>query len=156
MAYLNEHLALSAEARLTFAGRPEKRLFWDSSAFIYRLVTLAERERGGFSGNALLGGSWFQQKVWDEIRRSGERLDLTITEVARPGFAVREEWNPKMDWLIRACLRLPVYGWIGRAKHQLISSKPDENVVYMGNLEQLFLPNLTYDHANLLYFGPVV
>ena len=77
---------------------------------------------------------------------AGRNLQALV-EIARSWGAVKYEWNKKMNYLAEVRLITDCYVWEGPAKFQSITGQ--SNVLFMGNSNQIFLPNLTGDHAKI-------
>ncbi|MGB0931798.1 MAG: hypothetical protein ACPGVB_13535, partial [Chitinophagales bacterium] len=80
-------------------------------------------------------------------------------------LAVKTEWNPQMDHICIGELIHPAYAWQGRCRYQPLSDA-SSNVLLMGGLNQIYLPNLldkdangnyksSSDYVHLVYMGPV-
>ena len=153
------------------ASPDEKEAFWTPpqkflllpKVQLYRLVTLADVNRG-FRGNELFRSPWwYPRETFRELSRMAQSLNLPLPEVARTHLAVREAWNPLMDYLCIIELTKPAWVWRGPIRYQ--PQDDERRIFYMGGLDQVYLPNLDgasedtgsnrSDYAFIVHFGRV-
>ena len=138
MPTLNSRGTLPSDIRSTFRGSPEATTFRPGERFC-RFVTRGE--------NSLEGPWWVRQDEMSRLEAHARRLGLPIQEVARARMAVREAWSSRMDFLVTARLLCSAVGWVGKTRHQnLADTGPLRNVSYIGDGEQVYLPNLLCDN----------
>ncbi|WP_116127017.1 hypothetical protein [Lewinella sp. IMCC34183] len=136
---LNEDFTPPTSAVSTFRGNPRRQLY-PAHTTLYRFVTPGQNE--------ILGQYWMSRDLYKSICGFAKGK-LSKGEVARAWGAVNENWNEKMSCVVKVRLNRDAYGWTGPARHQL--SRQGANVLFMGNGEQIYLPNLkgadvTHEH----------
>jgi hypothetical protein len=149
----------SAEDKRAFVRPPERRRF-ESGTRLYRFLTRhMERSSGMFSSPW-----WTSTETYGEIARAAHVLKTSITDVARVRLAVTRDFNPGMNEVCRIQLTKAAYAWVGLARYQG-RNLGDSDVLLMGGLEQVYLPNLSgTDRASgdwsspvavILFHGPI-
>ncbi len=139
---LNEELTIGFREKNTFRF-PPKRVLLTVGTVLYRFVTPSENQ-------ILEGAYWMNQSTYDRIRRYAKDRE-SMGEVARAWGAVNEKWNSRMNCICKIILTASCYAWVGPAKHQ--PSTKGRNISFMGNGEQIFLPNLSIKNASLQWFA---
>ncbi len=129
--YHNQQLTLAADKRATFRGPIIKKKLSPPTR-LFRFMTIEQ--------NYELGEFWFDNNAMRKMQSFIQDKDITLPEVARSWLAVKEQWNEKMDQVVCIELTKPAYAWIGRTQSQTKTNF--DNVHFMGNLEQVFLPGL--------------
>ncbi len=138
MPVLNSHSDLPSNLRSAFGKPPQKTTFSPGERFC-RLVT-----RGM---NTLESPWWIREREMLRMERHAQLGGLALHEVVRPGLAVREDWNPSMDFLVTVQLLCSAIGWSGPARHQNAADKGTlSRVAFLGGKEQVYLPNLLCDN----------
>jgi hypothetical protein len=161
---LDFHRDTDRDVKEAFWGPPCKNLLLPHVS-LYRMVTLADPQ-AGYEGNELfLSPWWYPQETWEELNRMAQRLDRPMAQVARTHLAVRDAWNPQMDWLCVIQLKKPVWCWRGKIRYQ--QTAPASGIYFLGGLDQVFIPNLARgprdslasnasDFAEIITFGRLV
>ena len=127
---LNEDFKLTPSNISTFRFTPKK-VMLEKGIQLHRFYTSDDNKFGAF---------WLSDQTLMSIKQFANSRNAKISEVARPWMAIRKEWNPQMNNLIHARLLEPVYAFVGPTRYQ--STIDNGNVLFMGNSEQIFLPNL--------------
>ncbi len=146
MKILNDDLDFARapqDVKDAFLGPPTKHVFRADDT-IYRIVSIRDVEyRDGTKGGSPLFESawWMPQETFHEITRRSYRTGRHVIPVARTGLAITREFNPHMDWALIVSIKVPVYGWVGRAAGQR-EFKDDAQVWLLGGLVQLWMPGL--------------
>ena len=144
MAIINEDFEFNLAPigdRQSFRGSPRK-MIWHPGKPLFRFLTPNK--------NFVLSPFWYGEDTWRQVLEHCHRGELSISDVARARLAVKTEWNPEMSKICKLDLLQPAYVWIGPAKYQRLSDHHD-NVLLMGNLEQVYLPNLLERDENGSY-----
>lgn len=133
---LNQRYIISNDTLNTFRGTPSKIRFEKGEEF-YRIITPGQ--------NYVLGAYWFREAALKKMKQFAKANNCSLEEVARPWQAVQVGWNKKMSHVCQIRLKTPCYAWVGPSRFQ--PTIEGSNVLYMGNTEQVFLPNLTEENA---------
>ncbi len=134
----NHEYQLNESELSTFRGIPQ-RMIWPQGVSLYRLMTPGQNRR--------YSPFWFSKSTFNQILAQMEDRGLSFEDVARPRLAVKKEWNTTMSQLCMLSLLEPVYVWKGPTKYQP-HSDGYSNVLLMGGLEQILVPNLVTKDSN--------
>lgn len=150
MAILNAGLSFASapqEKRKMFWGTPEVILL-HAGTDLYRFLTprgmhygIVENDQviDPFTfGNSVISECWFDQEGLMTVVRAAHDSGLSISDVARFGFAVRYKWNPTMEefaWVKLQCEALVLRGATNRRFFDPALSGP--------GIPQIWLPNLS-------------
>ena len=142
---------MPAEHRMSFRAQPKKVLL-PVGTKLYRFVTPGQ--------NYLLSPFWIAHDSYSEIYGMSQKTQVGMVKVARARLAVMKEWSEKMDHICILRLLKPVYVWEGQTKYQPMSKK-QSNILWIGGLNQVYVPNLVEpgahwsSFAEIIYFGKV-
>jgi hypothetical protein len=142
-AYLNEDLVLSRRVRSSFDGIPTKKLY-PAGTRLYRLGT-HYRKDGNHDGNPTLEGAfWLPEKEYRRLINEARDGDRPLTHAVRRQYAIKPDWNPKLDNVTEVRLKKPVYGFEGRTAGQIVAGtiNPQSRAALEGGALQVFLPGL--------------
>ena len=130
---------LPATVEASFRGIP-KQVTLPSGTKLYRIVTPGQ--------NNNLGEYWFSEPTFKAILDQMKKQNHSFETVARPRLAVQKAWNLSMSHIVIFKLSVEMAAWIGPVRFQPHSSRLP-NVLFMGNLEQIYIPNLAKDNRSM-------
>lgn len=133
---LNENYVLKKAEAETFRFTPQKKKLAKGTR-LCRFVTLGE--------SYIVGSFWTDLMTYNRMKHFAKQSGASVATVARAWSAIKYEWNTKMHYVCEIRLKKDCYAWEGPAKYQSTTQK--SNVLWMGNGNQIFLPNLTDTHA---------
>lgn len=140
---LNENFQITDGDKSTFRYTPNKQKLRNGTR-LYRFVTP--------NRNTILGQYWLDYQSYSNMKAFAEKQKCSLIQVARTWSAVKYAWNPEMNGLCEIMLKQDCYAWVGLAKFQQYDdpNHPDsKNVLFMGNANQVFIPNLKPQHAQM-------
>lgn len=128
---LNDNYTLTTEDIAAFTGTANK-VMLPSNTLLFRMIT--------GNKNHLMANWWFQA---NEIERMIERSMKTsdLVGFVRSRFAVKETWNPRMNYLLVIRLTSNIWGWTGKTRFQ--HSSEYSNMTFIGGGQQVYVPNLS-------------
>ncbi|HEV2491790.1 MAG TPA: hypothetical protein VG204_01820 [Terriglobia bacterium] len=121
---------------------PPGRVLLEPEEKLYRFVTMGHNET--------IAGFWIPGDSYERLETWSRQLGMPIQHLARSTLAVMMEWNPKMNAVSIVELKLGAYGLRGPAKYQPLS-KTNSKILLMGNMEQVWVPNLSWEHVFVEY-----
>ena len=153
--------------RDAFKGREAQKVLVDPGLELCRLNDYPTLTRPGSSNVAPW---WSPLDPYEDDPGFAERLKLaavldldgtgtSIRQLSRIFTAIREDWGA-LNFLIKARVKKPVYGFYGQASGQArIGSGPSkadpkiegqvQSSRLVGNAHQFYIPNLTIDHLSI-------
>jgi hypothetical protein len=111
--------------------------------------------------NGSISEWWADEGNLNAILQRCQNLGVSLRTFARTRFAVIWEWENGMQYLLRARLQQPVYGFAGQVAGvtgrypsdwnskrfpQAVESRLRENIAFIGGEEQYCIPSLTFQH----------
>ena len=135
--------ALPTAATLSCFATPPRRVIFQPGESLFRFGTIVSSTRD--SSQIFSSPWWIPQNTYRDITKIAHGTGQSINDVARSRLSVSTAWNKRVDWLWIFELQKPVYAWIGPAKPQ--PKDDDLSVMYLGNLDQAYIPGLAPEHA---------
>ena len=111
--------------------------------------------------NGSISEWWAADGSLNTILQRCQNLGVSLRTFARTRFAVIWEWENGMQYLLRARLQQPVYGfagqvagvtghypsdWNSKRLPPAVESRLRENIAFIGGEEQYCIPSLSFQH----------
>lgn len=137
MAALNRTVVLGPVEIAAFRGAPQQQLF-ERGDVLCRFITRGE--------NSIEGPWWVLPQDLAAMRQHALRNGVGLPAVARARLAVSRDWSKRMDFVVTVKLQCAAFGWVGQARNQPVdSSRSNQNVLLIGGMRQVYMPNLLGD-----------